>query len=259
MRKYLIAGMLVVLGVALVLPTTHAQQGATTQQAIDLASSHPAFVDGLAARPGWTAAAYHSKNRYGIWHVQFWDAEGEDLGWVDLSLDRSKVYSWEAHLELLEEQTAPAEDAIRTALAANSDVMALVGSLDDVSLYVNFDYWSQLWGAYVDFGPDSLYVTLRSGSDRPLSLENLQVDRIYFENMLSYDEWFSAQEAQAISIAFQHPDISAMLRDYSGWTASGEPGEDDLWYLTFSLGDQTLLTATVQVAAGQVIEFAAGS
>ncbi|MBI5961137.1 MAG: hypothetical protein HY866_20540, partial [Chloroflexi bacterium] len=102
MQKFLKAGMLAVLvvlslGLTSALSLSHAQPGYTPQEAIDLAAAHAAFVDGLAARPGWTAAAYDSKNSYGIWHVQFWDTDGEDLGWADLSLERSKVYSWDVY------------------------------------------------------------------------------------------------------------------------------------------------------------------
>ncbi|MBI5958759.1 MAG: hypothetical protein HY866_08490 [Chloroflexi bacterium] len=263
MQKFLKAGMLAVLvvlsmGLTSALSPSHAQSGYTPQDAIDLAAAHAAFVDGLAARPGWTAAAYDSKNSYGIWHVQFWDTDGEDLGWADLSLERSKVYSWEVYMGLTEEQSSSTEETIRAFLLNSPDVVDLVENLGDADLYVDYDYWNERWGAYIELGPDSLYVTLRSTSGRSLSLENLQLDRIYFSELPSYDEWFSAQEAQAISIAFQQPEINAALRDYSGWAATGEPDENGVWHLTFTLGEQTLATAAVMVETQQVLEFTLG-
>lgn len=260
MRKIMWAGTLAVLVMlslvfSSVLPVSHAQGGSTPQAAIDLAAAHPAFATGLAVRPGWTASAYDSQNKYGIWHVQFWDASGEDLGWADLSLERGKVYSWETHFNLTDEQAASAETAIRAFLVSSPDVMELAGSLDDVSIYVDYDQWTGRWNAYIDLGPDFFSVSLRSATGQPSSLEDLQIDRIYFSNMPSYEEWFSAHEAQAISIAFQQPEISAALRNANGWTAAGEIGEDGMWHITFTLNDTTLATAAVTLDPPQVTEF----
>ncbi len=259
MRKIWWAGLLsalVMLSLVGLSGPSHAQDGYTAQDAINLAAAHPAFAAGLAARPGWTAAAYNSENKYGIWHVQFWDAGGEDLGWADLSLERGKVYSWEAHLDLTDAETAPAETAIRAFLASSADIMDLVGSLDGVNIYVDYDYWNEHWTAYIDLGPDSLYVTLRSGTGQPSSLDDLRLDRIYFSDLPSYEEWFSSHEAQAISIAFQQPEISTALRSANGWTAAGVIGENGAWQVTFSLDGTTLATATVTLDPPQVTEFA---
>lgn len=259
MRKILVAGtlpVLVVLTVALTLtfPVLHAQQDYTSQDAIDLAAAHPAFAKGLEARPGWTGAAYNSRNAYGIWHVQFWDADGEELGWADLSLEHGKVYSWEADYGPTEAQAAEAEAVIRAFLSSNAEIAELVGSLDDVPIYVDYESWRQHWAAYIDLGPDALEVTLRSTTGPPFSLENLQLDQIYFMDMLSYEEWYSTQEARAISLAFQEPEISAALRNYNGWTASSTLDEEGVWHLTFSSGEETLATAEVRVESGQVLQ-----
>lgn len=260
MRKLLWTGILaalvmVSLALSFALPVGHAQEGYTAQDAIDLAAAHPAFAGGLAARPGWTAAAYDSQNKYGIWHVEFWDASGKALGWADLSLARGKVYSWESRMELMDEQVPPAETAIRAFLSSNTNVLALVGSLGDTNVYVDYDIWNEWWTAYIDLGPDSLYITIRSTSGVPSSLEDLQLDRINFPNLPSYDEWYKAHEAQAIIIAFQQPEITAALRSITGWKASGALGEDGLWRITFVLDTKTLATATVTLDPQQVLEF----
>jgi hypothetical protein len=46
----------------------------TTDDAINLAATHSSFAKGLEDRPGWSAVAYDTKNYYGIWRVQFYDA-----------------------------------------------------------------------------------------------------------------------------------------------------------------------------------------
>ena len=75
------------------------------QDAINLAAAHSSFANGLADRPGWTAVAYDTKNLYGIWRVQFYDAEGNDLGWSDISLEKQKVYAWETNFDITESET----------------------------------------------------------------------------------------------------------------------------------------------------------
>jgi hypothetical protein len=242
-------------GLALKLAPTRAQEGYTPQDAIALAAAHPAFADGLAARSDWTAAAYDTQNPYGIWRVQFWNADGEDLGWADVSLERGQVYSWESYLGLTDDQYAPAEEVIRAFLVNSPEVMELVGSLDEVGIYVDYDPWGQHWGAYIDLWPNSLYVTLASRSDNPFSLDDLQVVQIYFPDVLSYDEWYSGQESKAIAAAFAQPEIAAAVRHYTGWTAAGERGNDGVWVVNFALGEQPLASATVLIETQQVLDF----
>lgn len=242
---------------------TIAQDGYTAQDAINLATSHPVFA-GLATQEGWSAAAYDTGNAYGIWRVQFWDANGEDLGWADVSIERSKVYSWESHIGLSDDQYGPAEQVIRGVLLNDADVMELVNArlaevmdvtFDDISIYVDYDVWNQHWTAYLDMWPNSLYITLRSQTDDPMSLDSLRVEQIYFDGVMSYQEWHDAQKAQATTVAFGQAEIAAALRDFTGWTADGELDEDGVWHLTFSLDDQQLASASVVVETAQVLEF----
>ncbi|MCA9904798.1 MAG: hypothetical protein KC547_13170, partial [Anaerolineae bacterium] len=187
MRKVLVRVLpaLLLLGVLLHVSfrAVQAQEGYTPQDAINFAAAHPAFASGLEARPGWTATAYTGNATFGIWHVEFWDAEGEALGWADLSLEHNLVYSWAADYGTTEQQNAEAEDAIRTFLSSNAEVMDLVGSLDGVNLYVEYAYWDQRWAAYIDLGPNSVYVTMRSASNPPMGLEDLELGYIYFPNI----------------------------------------------------------------------------
>ncbi len=243
--------------------STRAQDGYTAQDAINLVTGHPAFA-GLASQEGWSAAAYDTENAYGIWRVQFWDADGEDLGWADVSIERSKVYSWESYIGLPEDQYGPAETTIRAALLNDADVMELIDArlaeatditFDELDVYVDFQAWSQRWSAYVDMWPNSLYITLISQTDNPRSLDSLRVDQIYFDGVVSYQEWYDAEKAQATTIAFGQAEIAAALRGVNGWTAEGDLGDDGIWYLNFMLGDQWLASASVVVETAQVLEF----
>lgn len=240
-----------------------AQDGYTSQDAINLAMTHPAFA-GLASQEGWSAAAYDTQNTYGIWRVQFWDANGEDLGWADVSIERGKVYSWESYVGITEAQYEPAEVAIRAALLNDADVMELLNqhlataidvAFEDIDVYVDYQVWGQHWSAYLDMWPHSLYITLVSQTDNPTSLEQLEVEQIYFDGVMAYQEWYDAEKAQATTIAFGQPEIAAALRDFNGWTAAGELGEDGVWYLHFMSGEQQLASASVVVETSQVLEF----
>jgi hypothetical protein len=78
---------------------------------------------------------------------------------------------------------------------------------------------------------------------------------ITFENVLNYDEWHEAQGSQAVSIAFQQPEVANALRPHDGWDARYNPvndGSDGLWWVGYYLGDRLIAEATVNVLGGSI-------
>lgn len=226
------------------------------QDAIALAVQHPAFADGLAAHPNWTAAAYNTHNSYGIWRVQFWDAGGNDLGWADVSLERGRVYSWESYTDSTPQQDIAAQDAVEQFVRSHPDVLELLPSLtDDHDIYIDYDGWNDYWGVWVDAGQDSLWLTVRFEGGQPSSLENPTLEGIYFPFVVSYDEWNQASQSEAVSLAFQQPEIAAAVRGYDSWQTAVESAGDDLWTVYFKHDDVTLAQAAVSTVDQQVLDF----
>jgi len=230
----------------------HAQEAYTEDDAIALAASHPIFAQGLALREGWTAAAYDTGNRYGIWHVTFWDADGEELGWADVSPSAGVVYSWEGYFDLADSQYDEVQAPIRAALATDARIVALIGDIEDYDIYVDYQGWDESWGVWIEDGPDSLWVELVSTNGEPMSVESLAVSQIYFPYVLSYEDWNSGIASQAIAIAFASADVADALRDAT-WRAEASDNEDGTWQVYFWMENGAYVEATVDITTGSLI------
>lgn len=231
-----------------------AQATFTVQNAIDTAASHPVFADGLARYEDWTAAAYNTNNAYEIWRVQFWDSEGEDLAWADVSPARGKVYSYEAHFAASEQQTNTAYDVLRDFIDNEPQVLALVDDPSQYEIYVEYDTWGRQWSVYLDIDIDSLYFAVRFDGETPDDLENPELQGVYFPNVISYEEWQSGMEAQAIAIAFQDQAIADAVNGRS-WTTEVEQSEDGSWRITFWEGDISLAEVVLDAAMENILDY----
>lgn len=243
---------------ALVAAAVGAQQSFTEQDAVDLAAGHPAFAEGLDANPGWTAAAYDTENDYGIWHVQFWDGSGEDLGWADVSPARERVYTWETHFGATDTQRSAAETILIDFVAGLPEVNDLIDDPAQYNMYVDYNGWAQAWGVYLDRGEDSLYILVRFAGIVPSSLDNPQLVSISFPEIMSYEDWRESKQALAIATAFQNPDISAALQDVDNWTTSAEKQDENVWMVTFMGNDSTLAQVTVDLTTETIVDYSIG-
>jgi hypothetical protein len=235
----------------------NADQLYTERDAVAIAAQHPAFAE-FTAQEGWSAKAYDSHNSYGIWRVQFYNAASEDVGWADVSLERGRVYSWDAYFDSTPAQDNSAQSVIEAFIRSHPDVIELMPDIGDEEkryIYIDYDGWADYWGVWVDAGEESLWLTVTFEGKQPDSLENPQLTGIYFPFMVSYDEWAEAIKAESISLAFQQPEIADTLRSYEGWQANAELVSDDTWSVVFNDGDQTLAQATVNILAQSVTEF----
>jgi hypothetical protein len=251
----------IAVGVIAAQPGITAQEAFTASDAIAVAAAHEIFADVLANRPGWTAAAFNTRNPYGIWRVQFWDAAGEDIGWADVSPARGEIYNWEGHYDATEMEISLAIDQIRGFLLDQDPIVDLLGeeALAEANFYAEYDAWGRFWGAYIDLGGvNGVYVLVRfQGGLR--DFEDPQLLGLYFNELPTYDEWYAASESQAVSVAYGETAIADAVRAVEGWTASAQladPESGAVWAVTFYDGGTPLALATVDIVTGQIVDFA---
>lgn len=236
----------------------HAQETFTEQDAIDLAATSELFVAGLEQNPDWSAAAYDTHNAYGIWRVQFWYANGEELGWADVSPERGKVYSWEVYFGATDAQQNAAEPVLRDFIATEPRFVDLLEDPSQYDMYIDYDGYNRYWGVYIDVGADSLWTAIQFAGKAPDALDDPQVLGLYFSGVLSYAEWQESNEATAIATAFQNADVADALASVDKWTTSVELNDDGMWTVYFLDGETVLVTVEVDIAADQVIDFTIG-
>ncbi len=236
--------------------------GGTGDEAIALAQSQPEIAEYLSRSGEWDAAAYFTGNRFGVWRVHFWDKQGNSLGYADLSLERSVVYSWQPADYLDEGLWAAGEAALWDFVRANEDVRAVLDVYDVDYDEDPFDGWTEyhseanVWSAYIWQAGDFIEARVRFDSGSRQVFEDPVLVGIYFPTVLNIWEWTQAQEAQAISFAFSFPSVAEVLRGAEGWTAAGEPETlgSSVWRVTFSVTDVPALFARVDLAAQALLE-----
>ena len=236
-----------------------AQQTFTDQDAIKLAQNSPIFHDVLEGYPGWAAAAYDTQNTYGIWHVQFTAADGDDLGWADVSPAHQKVYSWESHIGATDTQRTAAEPILRDFVNTLPAVTELIDNPSQYNMWVDYNGWAQAWSVYIDRGSDSLSVLVQFDGKLPTSLENPHFLGISFPQVLSYSDWAESKKALAVATAFKNPQIADALSAVDNWTTATEKQDDTHWVVSFKQGDTVLAQVTVDLATNQVVASQVGS
>lgn len=258
MRKFLVALLLTVL-LLLASVALQAQEGYTEADAIALAAEYPFFAVGLEQNPGWSAAAYDTGNRYGIWRVQFWSASGVELAWADVSPQRGKVYSWEGYFGATDAQRNAAEPVLRDLVSTDPRLIDLLEDPSQYDIYIDYDAWNRWWGVYIDVGADSIWTAYQFEGKTPEALENPQSLGIWFSNVLTYAEWQESNKATAIATAFQNPEIADATTGIDHWTTWVEPADEQgIWTVYFMDGETVLAQVQVDVPAGTVVDYTIG-
>lgn len=230
-----------------------AQDDFAEAEVIAVAAQSDVFAAGLEMHPGWYAAAYDTENSYGVWRVQFWSAEGEDLGWADVNPERERLYSWEAYFGATDAQKEAAYSVLRDFVSAQPEILELVEDPSLYDFYVDFDGYADLWGVYIDRGAESLYVLVDFEDD--FAFTNPELVRLYFSEVMSYDEWREGKGAEAAATAYAQPEIADAVRDVEGWQAAAEPAGSPLWRVSFLAGEDMLAWATVNIKTSEVVEY----
>jgi hypothetical protein len=248
---FLLAGLLLAVAPALA-------QDFNEITAVEIAASSYPFAEGLAIYPGWTAAAYDPGTRYQQWRVNFWAADGEALGWANVSALTREVTFYDVHFYPSNAQEQDAYEAVPEFLNTTPEIQSTIGSLDDYEYWIGYDAWMYAWTIWINDGVDSLYGIVRFGEDgMPWQFDDPELVALIPGSVLEYEEWYESNENQAIALAYQLPEISETLAGVSDWHARGWPEEGSsnrLWIVEFTSGENVLATAWVDMStmtAGQ--------
>ncbi len=257
MRQVFIAVLLAVLiGLALILTPARAVPPGTAEDAVAVAASSPTFVAALKTHPGWKGAAYFTGNQFQVWRVQFWDKDGNPLGFADVNVLRKRVYWTQAHYKLTPELKGAAAEPLRRFVRTDPEVKAVIGNPDDYD-YTDYNYDSNgnFWAVIFAEKGSAVAVIVQFQGNSPASFERPVLKGFYFPNVLPYEDWEKSQKAEAQALAFSQPEIAAAVRGHSGWTASTTRTGDTTWAVMFVRGDQKLAQANVDTQAKTVLDF----
>ena len=96
---------------------------------------------------------------------------------------------------------------------------------------------------------------MRSGDGRMRSVHDLVVTGIYFNGIVSYNEWHSGNEANLVTIAFAEAKIAAALRGHGHWVSEVSPLDDALWQVNFLEEGRLLASARVNLEQATVLDY----
>lgn len=231
-----------------------AQDGsADAERAIAIAARHPMFATGLAAYDGWTASAYGSQDRYGLWRVDFFAADGASLGWAQVGLDDERVFAWDSGFGIPDVSYEATQEALLDFLRYDSEFLAFAGDVDDNDwTWVGYDDSRDAWTVYLERGPESLVVTLRSANEWARSLDNLRVVEIEVPALVAVDEWRSMRGSAATALAFTDARIAAAVRGLEGWVSEAEQLGESVWLVRFRWEGRTVAEAEVDLVSASV-------
>lgn len=239
----------------------HAQESAyTPDDAIAFVAALPDFAQGLEATEGWTAQAYYTMNRYGVWRVQFWRADGEELATADINLETGRVFTAETYFYPSEGVLAQAQDTVFEFLRNQPEIQEMLDNPWEAEMYLDFNPWAYdgVWSVWIENGDDPLYAWVRPDNSSTFSIGNLELVRIGFGNIMNWEDWRSANSASAAAIAFRQTDIANRMRDLPGWQSQAEPlngGGDGIWWVGFYSGDWLAADATVNLTTGEILGY----
>lgn len=228
------------------------------QDAINLALSVPEFAAALEGREDWYARAYYTGNRFGIWRVQFYDADGTDMGFADLNLEEQAVYVYECYYGAQDRHREAAQPVLEGYLRSHPQVLRWLEDVENAEqhpMYVDYDSYNDWWGVYIAAGAESLYVIVRFARPGVDVLEEPRLERIYFAEIKSFDEWFSAISQEAVVVAFADQRVGDALHRLTGWTTQPEYLGGSLWKIAFYSAGQWLGEATVDMSRRAVLDF----
>lgn len=250
--KKTIAGFLIVLVLMLgVLPAS--AQDFNELIAVEIAANSYPFALGLENYPGYTAAAYDPGTRYQQWRVTFWDADGEALGWANVSESTREVTFYDAHFYPSSAQEQDAYEVVPAFLNTTPEIQSTIGSVDDYDYWIGYDAWLFAWTIWINDGIDSLYGIIKFGENgMPWEFDDPQLIALVPGSVMEYEEWYESNENQAIALAYQLPEISSVLRGVNDWfgRAWPEPGtSNQFWRVEFATEDSLLATAIVDIEA----------
>lgn len=235
-----------------------AQDSPSVDEVIALVMTEPSIASGLAELPFYETLAYDSRNAYGIWQVEFRDGEGNTIAWAQVQPSTGKIFAWEAYFAANDDQYEAILPVYQEFVANHPDVRALIRGIDKDEIYPWWDGDAEAWVSWIGDAGDAIMVAVQFEGGAQDSVENPVLTQLWFPNLPSYDEWWTASASEAVAIAFQESEIAAALRGQS-WTTETElnEGSTNVWSVSFIAAGETLVTAAVDLASGEILDFRA--
>jgi hypothetical protein len=258
LRIFTLASLLAILIFATAI---HAQDGGyTPDDAIAFVAALPEVAQGLESTEGWTAQAYYTMNRYGVWHVQFWNADGDEIVTADVNLEDGRVFTLDAYLYPSQSVLDAAQDTVFDFLRNQPEFQEMVENPWETVMYIDFNPWldNGIWTVWIENGDDPLYAWIAADESSAFSTNNLELIRVGFADLMSWEDWQNANTASAAAIAFRQADIANRMRDLPGWQSHAEPvngGGDGIWWVGFYSDDWLAADATINLTTGEILSY----
>lgn len=233
-----------------------AQDDPSVDDVVALVMTVPEIADGLDDLTFYETLAYNSRNAYGIWQVEFADGEGNTIAWAQVQPSTGKVYAWEAYFGADDAQYDAILPVYQEFVANHPDVRALIRGINKDDIYPWWDGDAEAWVSWIGDAGDAIMVAVQFDGGAQDSAENPKLTQLWFPNLPSYDEWWVASSSQAVAIAFQQVEVAAALRGKS-WTTEAEQNAEqaEIWTVYFIADGETIVTAEVDIASGEILDY----
>lgn len=233
-----------------------AQDEPSVDDVVTLVLTVPEIANGLDTLAFYETLAYNSRNAYGIWQVEFEDGEGNTVAWAQVQPSTGKIYAWEAYFGADDAQYEAILPVYQEFVANHPDVRGLIRGINKDEIYPWWDGDAQAWVSWIGDAGDAIMVAVQFDGGAQDSTENPELTRLWFPNLPSYDEWWVASSSEAVAIAFQEVEIATALRGTS-WTTEAElaDGGSEVWTVQFVAGGETIVTAEVDIANGELLDY----
>jgi len=242
-----------VISIALLFHLSFAQD--LSQKAINLVAAHPAFTTMLAANEGWQAESFNTQNIYGIWRVQFWDAEGNELARADLNPENEEIYDWVYQSGINDQEEESVTETLIQFINSQSRVTDLIGTVNREDVRISYHNAHRHWRVRINRQQNSLRLILTPQNPVARSVEGLELSSIEFDNLPSYEDWRSGNAASLVAIAFQERAIADRLRGNANWVSEVERLENQNWQVRFLEAGTVLALARVDPFEALVLSF----
>jgi hypothetical protein len=136
-------------------------------------------------------------------------------------------------------------------------VRSLIRGIDQDEIYPWWDGDAEAWVSWIGDAGDAIMVEVQFDGGDQNSTENPELTSLWFPNLPSYEEWWTASSSEAVAIAYQEVEIAIALRGKT-WTTEPElisGGDTNVWTVNFVADGETVATATVDIVAGEIMEY----
>ncbi len=208
---------------------------------IQLIANHPDAVTYLADYPNWSAEAWQEDGD--VWGADFYDAEGEWIGYGQVNLQSGEVLELYAPRDLTPEEFQTGQEAVEKLVLNDAEVLALLGDPADWDRGSDYDRFEESWGVWFDKGLESWLVMVRQDEDTG----KYHIEEIF--DPMAFDAAQAQEEArnQAIELAYSADNIDEALDGVDDWRTYAENQGGSVWSVSFAADGEELFYALVDI------------